>query len=177
MKHLLNNISEEEKNRIREQHTGGMRIATDKFKMLVETKQGDVKLYLNENPMPSVSPISSLDIVGKTVNFYSDKGNTKLLSSYSPSTIKGQGTNPKGGFDIFIEVKGSPVSNRLNFNCQGQYFTITEKTGGNPNFHMYPNKELSDLISREYCSKNDAGMDVPKADFASTDGGDNSNMA
>jgi len=49
MKHLLNNISEEEKNRIREQHTGGMRIATDKFKKLVETKQGDVKLYLNEN--------------------------------------------------------------------------------------------------------------------------------
>jgi len=49
MKHLLNNISEEEKNRIREQHTGGMRIATDKFKMLVETKQGDVKPYLNEN--------------------------------------------------------------------------------------------------------------------------------
>ena len=48
MKHLLNNISEEEKNRIREQHTGGMKIATDKFKMLVETKQGDVKPYLNE---------------------------------------------------------------------------------------------------------------------------------
>ena len=51
MKHLLNNISEEEKNRIREQHTGGMRIATDKFKMLVETKQGDVKPYLNEQPL------------------------------------------------------------------------------------------------------------------------------
>ena len=49
MKHLLNNISEEEKNRIREQHTGGMKIATDKFKMLVETKQGDIKPYLNEN--------------------------------------------------------------------------------------------------------------------------------
>ena len=48
MKHLLNNISEEEKNKIREQHTGGMKIATDKFKMLVETKQGDVKFYLNE---------------------------------------------------------------------------------------------------------------------------------
>ena len=48
MKHLFNNISEEEKNRIREQHTGGMKIATDKFKKLVEAKQGNVKLYLNE---------------------------------------------------------------------------------------------------------------------------------
>jgi len=61
MKHLLNNISEEEKNRIREQHTGGMKIATDKFKMLVETKQGDVKLYLNEQPKEK-SEIIQLEI-------------------------------------------------------------------------------------------------------------------
>jgi len=60
MKHLLNNISEEEKNRIREQHTGGMRIATDKFKMLVETKQGDVKLYLSEQPIEKENPIEKL---------------------------------------------------------------------------------------------------------------------
>lgn len=49
MKHLLNNLSEEEKNSIREQHTGGMKIAIDNFKKLVETKQGDVKPYLNES--------------------------------------------------------------------------------------------------------------------------------
>lgn len=49
MKHLLNNLSEEEKNSIREQHTGGMKIAIDNFKRLVETKQGDVKPYLNES--------------------------------------------------------------------------------------------------------------------------------
>ena len=60
MKHLLNNISEEEKNRIREQHTGGMRIATDKFKKLVETKQGDVKLYLSEQPIEKENPIEKL---------------------------------------------------------------------------------------------------------------------
>ena len=46
MKHLLNNISEEEKNRIREQHAGGMKIAIDNFKRLVEAKQGDVKPYV-----------------------------------------------------------------------------------------------------------------------------------
>ena len=48
MKHLLNNISEEEKNRIREQHEGGMNLAIDNFKKLVETKSGDAKPYLNE---------------------------------------------------------------------------------------------------------------------------------
>ena len=31
MKHILNNISEEEKNAIREQHTGGMKVMTEKF--------------------------------------------------------------------------------------------------------------------------------------------------
>ena len=49
MKHLLNNISEEEKNRIREQHEGGMNLAIDNFKKLVETKLGDAKPYLNES--------------------------------------------------------------------------------------------------------------------------------
>lgn len=48
MKHLLNNISEEEKNRIREQHEGGMKISTENFKQLLETKSGDAKPYLNE---------------------------------------------------------------------------------------------------------------------------------
>ena len=48
MKHLLNNISEEEKNRIREQHEGGMNLAIDNFKKLVETKLGDAKPYLTE---------------------------------------------------------------------------------------------------------------------------------
>lgn len=48
MKHLLNNISEEEKNRIREQHEGGMNLSIDNFKTLVETKSGDAKPYLSE---------------------------------------------------------------------------------------------------------------------------------
>ena len=51
MKHLLNNLSEEEKNRIREQHTGGMKIAIDNFKKLVETKLGDAKPFINEANM------------------------------------------------------------------------------------------------------------------------------
>ena len=48
MKHLLNNLSEEEKNSIREQHEGGMKIATENFKQLLEAKSGEVKPYLSE---------------------------------------------------------------------------------------------------------------------------------
>ena len=45
MKHLLNNLSEEEKNSIREQHEGGRKILIENFKKLVETKSGDVRPY------------------------------------------------------------------------------------------------------------------------------------
>ena len=48
MKHILNNLSEEEKNSIREQHTGGMKVMTESFSKLVNSKLGDVKPLVNE---------------------------------------------------------------------------------------------------------------------------------
>jgi len=48
MKHLLNDLSEEVKNSIREQHNGGKKIVIENFNKLVNTKSGDVKLFLNE---------------------------------------------------------------------------------------------------------------------------------
>ena len=43
MKHILNNLSEEEKNAIREQHTGGMKVMTENFSKLLNSKLGDTK--------------------------------------------------------------------------------------------------------------------------------------
>ena len=48
MKHLLNDLSEEEKNRIREQHEGGIKIDTSRFRQLMESKFGDAKPILSE---------------------------------------------------------------------------------------------------------------------------------
>lgn len=48
MKHLLNNLTEDEKNKIREQHKGGMKVMTENFSKLVNSKLGDVKPMLNE---------------------------------------------------------------------------------------------------------------------------------
>lgn len=48
MKHILNNLTEEEKNSIRNQHTGGMKIMSENFGKLVNTKSGDVKPLVNE---------------------------------------------------------------------------------------------------------------------------------
>ena len=92
MKHLLNNLSEEEKNRIREQHEGGMNLAIDNFKKLVETKSGDAKPYLNEQnaqTLPSrritrnltVDEIKSLakKIVGKLDDELKDELKDELI--------------------------------------------------------------------------------------------------
>lgn len=48
MKHLLNDLTEKEKNSIREQHTGGMKVVTENFSKLINAKSGDVKPLVNE---------------------------------------------------------------------------------------------------------------------------------
>ena len=72
MKHLLNNISEEEKNSIREQHTGGMKISTDKFKTLLGSKLGNSK--------PLVSEQSTIQSSPQKPTFSNDDENLKGLS-------------------------------------------------------------------------------------------------
>jgi hypothetical protein len=53
MKHILNNLSEQEKNAIREQHTGGMKLMNEKFHKLVNSKLGDSKPFLAEQQRPA----------------------------------------------------------------------------------------------------------------------------
>ena len=48
MKHLLNDLTEKEKNSIREQHTGGMNVVTENFSKLINAKSGNVKPLVNE---------------------------------------------------------------------------------------------------------------------------------
>jgi len=48
MKHILNNIDQFEKQRILEQHSGGMIVNNKKFFKLLESKLGSVKPLLNE---------------------------------------------------------------------------------------------------------------------------------
>jgi len=48
MKHILNEMSDEERNSIRSQHTGTLQVQTGKFKQLVENKLGNAKPLINE---------------------------------------------------------------------------------------------------------------------------------
>ena len=49
MKHLLNDLTEQEKNSIREQHAGGMEVITKNFSRLMTKKLGNVKPLLEQN--------------------------------------------------------------------------------------------------------------------------------
>ena len=66
MKHILNNLSEEEKNAIREQHTGGMKVMTENFNKLINSKLGDSKPLTEQSmtPQPDSEIISVLRELG-----------------------------------------------------------------------------------------------------------------
>ena len=53
MKHLLNDMSQEERNRILEQYSGGKTIDTSRFKFLLESKLGEVKPLISEQETES----------------------------------------------------------------------------------------------------------------------------
>jgi hypothetical protein len=82
MKHLLNTLSTEEKNRIREQHDGGMSIDTSKFKKLTESKLGDSKPLVSEQG--EVSPPTDLD--REVVDFKNKI--MKLVPGLNPNDVR-----------------------------------------------------------------------------------------
>jgi hypothetical protein len=79
MKHILNDLTEEEKNSIREQHTGGMKVMTESFSKLINSKLGDSK--------PLVSEQTVLGRFGNNVEILG--GLLKNLSNTLPPVILG----------------------------------------------------------------------------------------
>lgn len=91
MKHILNNLSNEEKNRIREQHEGGMKVESSKFKKLMESKLGNSKPLVSEQG----SMYSDFDLErmrsGEDMTYTSNKGDLRtdimkmIYNSNSPN--------------------------------------------------------------------------------------------
>ena len=78
MKHLLNNLSSEEKNNILERYNKSVEVSVKKFKTLVETSLGEVKPLINED-----------NTTGDTVyNDYISKGYKDITTYYfSPEGV------------------------------------------------------------------------------------------
>lgn len=85
MKHLLNNMTESEKNAIREQHTDKLKVDTSKFFKLVESKLGDVKPILIEAETMDPEPVSSGEELSASFAF--DEGQ-KNFTRKTKDTIK-----------------------------------------------------------------------------------------
>ena len=82
MKHILNNLSEEEKNSIREQHTGGMKVMTESFSRLLNAKLGDAKPLVKEQSYydndletsgASINTTTNVPLFGNVKNYHREK--------------------------------------------------------------------------------------------------------
>ena len=113
MKHILNNLSEQEKNAIREQHTGGMKVVTENFHRLLGSKLGDSKPLVNEQPIHfrvagpfGVAPLQYY-IYNKGGKFYIYQTNatqkTPILMQGTTWSNNGQGYNTQDDADAVIQ--------------------------------------------------------------------------
>jgi hypothetical protein len=192
MKHLLNNLSEEEKNAIREQHTGGMKVVTENFKKLIETKSGDVKPLVNEqktwtdnldldlnipgkkldpskvNPKPTAKTTSPTPkpttYTNKTVNLYLDEKNTEFSEMV---TIKSEPQIQSNG-NVVMSIDKLRI---MTFNCQSTRLLVSNAT------HILYNTKLTNSLKNNFCSKSSSGTVVPKSDFVSVDTTSDENFA
>jgi hypothetical protein len=98
MKHILNNLSEQEKNAIREQHTGGMKVVTENFNKLLGSKLGDVKPLVSEQVLPGLSSGNSQQSVKQVFDSCrnipsASTSNTNQLVDMIYKAIQGMGTD------------------------------------------------------------------------------------
>lgn len=137
MKHILNNISQEEKQRILKQHSGGKTIDTSKFRQLLESKLGEVKPLVMEQVTGDTQTtgggakaLKNKEFVNDSlfpVNvFYDSKG---VLANFDPATGAGSYT----GNDF--KHSGRKLSYTVKCKCDtGDGSIIETKFNGAENF-------------------------------------------
>jgi hypothetical protein len=186
MKHILNNLSNEEKNSIREQHTGGMKVMTENFSRLMNAKLGDAKPLVSEQsgkpqttgtvqrvpppvppqttgtvqPKPPVPPTES-KFNDKTVNLYYDSNNKDFLNTEKINYIK---KNSSDRIILFLARGGE-----LTFSCLDKTLEYSN------NIKVY-NTPLTNELIKTFCTTSSGGTSVPKADFAVNSSNTNANF-
>jgi hypothetical protein len=92
MKHILNDLSNEVKNNIREQHTGGMTVTTESFSRLLNAKLGDAKPLVSE-AMDSSQTKSKIQ--NELMSAGLDINPTEFLDTEEPECTLPQTGNPE----------------------------------------------------------------------------------
>ena len=159
MKHLLNNISKEEKKSILEQHGGGMKIFNENFHKMVNKKLGHVDLYEQTETTDNSSPYSSKKIseltpedVDKVKSSNSDVWASKVgnnLSYSNQSYPKDYLTKLLSSLNLFVIDMASKMTslnmdeavNRV-LNQLPQYFTNNNASKFLGNYSQLRDKNL-----------------------------------
>jgi len=81
MKHLLNDMSSEEKNSILENYNGEMKIDTSKFKSLLESKLGDSKPLVNEEEEEELVVVDASEIKPEDMECFQDSTEEELRAA------------------------------------------------------------------------------------------------
>jgi hypothetical protein len=121
MKHILNNLSEEEKNAIREQHAGGMKVITENFSKLLNSKLGDVKPLVNEQTFDQLNIVGGANMIVNGAGTSDKKVKAlcelckKSKSQVTPmgnrmadairDSVQGLGTNEKNINNVFRSLR------------------------------------------------------------------------
>lgn len=182
MKHILNNIPQEEKNRILEQHRGGKSIDTTRFKALLESTMGNVKPLISEEDAPVGTPQTKpttgkgVQPANQTTTTMTEPINISKVAVYSdPETTKVL-TNIDIDEDS-VTLEGNTVSFRYN-RAGAKEYGIGKHDCNTKNEMYFDGKPLSGTM---YIS--DKRVDTLKSKcasnqgYASTNTGVDKNMA
>jgi hypothetical protein len=132
MKHILNDISQEEKNRILEQHSGGKTIDTTKFKRLLESTMGNVKPLVSEQMENEVDPQdlnSHFQFIEKKLTPRGYKKDESMLKNMGTITLskEGEGGIDQNGVSVMFVNPAHPYSKKA-----GYVIRVTSSKNGNP---------------------------------------------
>jgi hypothetical protein len=100
-------MSEEEKNSIREQHTGGRNLMIENFNKLISTKSGDVKPLVNEQykePVKTFDPVLSKMAKSTSVDESLERWGSEIGSKLKGTQVIGYEVDTQG------KPKGDPKS-------------------------------------------------------------------
>ena len=114
-------MSEEEKNSIREQHSGGMNLMIENFKSLINSKSGDVKPLLIREEEESSTVNSNLEMeLRKVLNQIKkdDLSSVKTVTNFckSSSVTKQPNTN---SVSVLVNAELSGLDNPINLGSTG----------------------------------------------------------
>jgi len=127
MKHLLNNLTEEEKNRIRSQHKDSIKVVTENFSRLLNAKSGEIKPLVSEQDemddlminKPGSGTRLRASVELKVSNLTKGTEETVTNKFYTPDSwneliLQSQGGRTGDLFNSIKEISGYAVQSSVN---------------------------------------------------------------